>query len=75
MHDLRHTAAVLWLTGAGGLVQSMHYMRVADLLGHATHTITLDTYGNWIEDDKTAPAPLPALPTTGTVIPLRQQAN
>ncbi|ULP48613.1 tyrosine-type recombinase/integrase [Mycolicibacter virginiensis] len=65
VHDLRHTAAVLWLTGAGGLVTPVHYMRVAQLLGHATHTVTLDTYGDWIEDDKTTPAPLPALPTTG----------
>ena len=45
-------------------------MRVADLLGHATPTVTLDQYGDWIEGDKTAPAPLPALPTTCTVIPL-----
>lgn len=72
VHDLRHTAAVLWLTGAGGLVAPVHYMRVAQLLGHATHTVTLDTYGDWIEDDKTTPAPLPALPAMGLapVIPL-----
>ena len=31
VHDLRHTAAVLWLTGAGGLVQPVHYMRVAPI--------------------------------------------
>lgn len=27
------------------------------------NTVTLDTNGDWIEDDTTAPAPLPMLPT------------
>ena len=44
VHDLRHSAAVLWLTGAGGLVPPQHYTRVAQLLGHAAHTVTLNTY-------------------------------
>jgi hypothetical protein len=66
VHDLRHTAAVLWLTGAGGQVAPVHYLRVAQLLGHATHTVTLNTYGDWIEDDRTTPAPLPTLPTLAT---------
>jgi hypothetical protein len=26
---------------------------VAQLLGHATHSVTFDTYGDWIEEDKT----------------------
>lgn len=33
VHDLRHTAAVMWLTGAGGLVKPEPYMRVAQCLG------------------------------------------
>jgi hypothetical protein len=46
----------LWLTGAGGLLVAVPYMRVALSLGHATHTATLDAYGDSIEDDKTTPA-------------------
>ena len=38
-------------------------MRVSQLLGHATYTLTLATYGDWIEADDTAPAPLPAPPS------------
>lgn len=26
---------------------------MAQLLGHATHSVTFDTYGDWIEEDKT----------------------
>lgn len=61
VHDLRHTAAVLYLS------VGVHFMRVSQLLGHATYTVTLDTYGDWIEQDDNAPAPLPAPPTPGTV--------
>ena len=57
VHDLRHTAAVLMLSAG------VHFMRVSQLLGHATYTVTLDTYGGWIDTDDTAPAPLPAPPT------------
>jgi integrase len=54
--DLRHTAALLYLSAG------VHFMRVSQLLGHATYTVTLDTYCDWIEQDDTAPAPLPAPP-------------
>lgn len=69
---------MLWLTGASGQVAPVHYLRVAQLLGRGTHTVTLNTYGDWIDDDKTTPAPLPTLPTSdhdGTVVPLRQQTR
>ena len=39
-------------------------MQVSKWFGHSTYTVTLDTYGDWIEEDDTAPAPLPALPTS-----------
>lgn len=42
VHDLRHTAAVLYLSAG------VHFMRVSQLLGHATYTVTLDTYGDTI---------------------------
>ena len=57
-------------------------MQVSKWLGHATYTVTLDTYGDWIEQDDNAPAPLPAppVPSTasqqdGAVLPLRRQAT
>jgi len=38
-------------------IAGVHYMRVAQLLGHGIHTVTLSTYGDWIEGGKTAPRP------------------
>lgn len=39
-HDLRHTAATLLLT------QGVHPKVVSEMLGHATITLTLDTYSH-----------------------------
>lgn len=74
VHDLRHTAACLWLTGADGRTAQVHYLRVAQLLGHGSPVITLKTYSRWIEDDTTAPAPLPPMPADEgeTVVPFRR---
>lgn len=44
-HDLRHTAATLWLR-AGVDVKT-----VAAWLGHASTKLTLDTYGHWMGTD------------------------
>lgn len=44
-HDLRHTAATLWLT-AGVDVKT-----VSAWLGHSTAKLTLDTYGHWMGTD------------------------
>ena len=44
-HDLRHTAATLWLT-AGVDVKT-----VSAWLGHLTAKLTLDTYGHWMGTD------------------------
>ncbi|MTB70924.1 tyrosine-type recombinase/integrase [Arsenicicoccus sp. MKL-02] len=44
-HDLRHTAATVWL-GAGVDVKT-----VAAWLGHASTKLTLDTYGHWMGTD------------------------
>jgi integrase len=38
------------------LSAGVHFIRVSQLLGHATYTVTLDTYGDWIEQDDTAAA-------------------
>ena len=43
-HDLRHSAATLLLG------QGIHPKLVADMLGHATIAITLDTYSHVLPD-------------------------
>ena len=48
------------------LSAGVHFMRVSQILGHATFTVTLDTYGDYIEQDDNAPAPLPAPPALAT---------
>lgn len=44
-HDLRHTAATLWIT-AGVDIKT-----VSAWLGHSTARLTLDTYGHWMGTD------------------------
>lgn len=44
-HDLRHTAATLWIS-AGVDVKT-----VSAWLGHSTAKLTLDTYGHWMGSD------------------------
>jgi integrase len=64
LHDLRHTAATLWLSSG------VHFMQVSKWLGHSTFTLTLDVYGDWIpEEDGGAVNPLPEPP------PLAKQAE
>ncbi len=41
MHDLRHTAAVLWLTAG------VHFMQVSKWLGHASYVITMTVYADY----------------------------
>ena len=54
LHDLRHTAATLWLSSG------VHFMQVSEWLGHSMFTLTLDVYGDWIpEGDGGAANPLP----------------
>ena len=54
LHDLRHTAATLWLSSG------VHFMQVSKWLGHSTFTLTLDVYGDYIpKDDGGAVNPLP----------------
>lgn len=75
LHDLRHTFAVMHLS------EGTHFMRVSQLLGHGTYTLTLDTYGDWIPAEQYADElpepPAPAKPTElpANVVPLRKQAG
>lgn len=50
VHDLRHTAATLWLTNG------VDPKTVQAWLGHSTATLTLDTYSHWIGTDGDAAA-------------------
>jgi len=52
LHDLRHTAAVLWLSNG------VHFMQVAKWLGHSSYVLTLTTYADWVPDQE-AENPLP----------------
>lgn len=57
LHDLRHTAAVLWLTNG------VHFMQVAKWLGHSSYVLTLTTYANHIPGVETEnPLPEPVVP-------------
>lgn len=72
LHDLRHTFAVLSLSAGE------HYMMVSKWLGHATFSITLDVYGDYIPEDeggKAAPLARPSAPSPTNVIPLRRSAG
>lgn len=50
VHDLRHTAATLWLTSG------VDAKTVQNWLGHSTAKLTLDTYGHWLGTDADAAA-------------------
>jgi integrase len=52
--DLRHSAAVAWLTAGVPVVQ------VSRWLGHAQPTITLNVYGDWVPETVENPLPEPA---------------
>ena len=41
LHDLRHTAAVLWLTNG------VHFIQVANWLGHSSYVLTMSTYADY----------------------------
>ena len=58
LHDLRHTAAVLWLTAG------LHFIRVAKWLGHSSYVLTLTTYADYIPEEETE-NPLPEPPSAG----------
>ena len=44
LHDLRHTAAVLWLSNG------VHFIQVAKWLGHSSYVLTLTTYADYIPE-------------------------
>jgi hypothetical protein len=46
LHDLRHTAAVLWLTAG------VHFIQAAKCLGHSSYVLTLTTYADYIPEEE-----------------------
>ncbi len=70
LHDLRHTFAAQQLSAG------VHFMQVSRWLGHASYTLTLDTYGEWIpEQDGGIQNTLPEPPAPSrSVVPLRRGA-
>ena len=61
LHDLRHTAATLWLTA------SVHFMQVAKWLGHSSYALTLTTCGDYIpHEEATNPLPEPVAAVANT---------
>ncbi len=61
LHDLRHTAAVLWLTAG------VHFIQVAKWLGHSSYVLTLTTYADYIPEQETEnPLPEPVAAVTST---------
>lgn len=65
LHDLRHSAAVAWLTAGVPVVQ------VSRWLGLAQPTITLNVYGDWVPE--AMENPLPELMTRSVVVPMRHR--
>ena len=69
-HDLRHSFAVNLLSAS----PPVDFKRVSKWLGHSTFTLTLDVYGDYINDDVSQPAglarPIAAAPT---VVPLNRR--
>jgi integrase len=64
LHDLRHTAAVLWVSNG------VHFMQVAKWLGHSSYVLTLTTYADYIpevETENPLPEPVAAVPDTNVV--------
>ena len=64
LHDLRHTAAVLWLTNG------VHFIQVAKWLGHSSYVLTLTTYADYIPEQETEnplPEPVAVVPDTNVV--------
>ena len=64
LHDLRHTAAVLWLTAG------VHFMQVAKWLGHSSYVLTMTTYADYIpevETENPLSEPVAAVPVTNVV--------
>ncbi len=71
-HDLRHSFAVNLLSAS----PPVDFKRVSKWLGHSTFTLTLDVYGDYINDDVSQPAGLarPIAVASNVVLLNRQNA-
>lgn len=70
-HDLRHSFAVNLLSAS----PPVDFKRVSKWLGHSTFTLTLDVYGDYINDDVSQPAGLSRpVAVQSNVVPLQRKA-
>jgi integrase len=69
LYDLRHTAASLMIR------QGASVKAVQRQLGHATASITLDTYGHLFPDELDALASLAQTQRGPAVVPIRESAG
>lgn len=72
LHDLRHSFAVNLLSAS----PAVDFKRVSKWLGHSTFTLTLDIYGDYINEDISQPAGM-ARPVAiqSNVVPIDRRAN
>lgn len=70
-HDLRHSFAVNLLSAS----PAVDFKRVSKWLGHSTFTLTLDVYGDYINEDVSAPAGLarPVAAGLANVVSLKRE--
>jgi integrase len=73
-HDLRHSFAVNLLSAT----PPVDFKRVSKWLGHSTFTLTLDVYGDYINEDVSQPAglsrPVAAEPSATNVVRIQRNA-
>lgn len=71
-HDLRHSFAVNLLSAS----PPVDFKRVSKWLGHSTFTLTLDVYGDYINDDVSQPAGLAKpIAEKSNVVPLERRSS
>lgn len=71
-HDLRHSFAVNLLSAS----PPVDFKRVSKWLGHSTFSLTLDVYGDYINEDISRPAGLsrPVAAAKSNVVPLQRSS-
>jgi integrase len=70
VHDLRHTAATLWLTNG------VHFMQVAKWLGHGSYVLTMTVYADYMPEEQAVnPLPEPTAPVAPKAAPTTAPSN
>jgi integrase len=70
LHDFRHTFAALQLTAG------VHFMQVSKWLGHASYSVTMAVYADWIPEEAVPNAlPEPVAAPTPNVVNLWERSG